>query len=55
MTVELDHTIVPAHDKRASAEFLAGVLGAPVGASAGPFVPVQVGHLATLEEIFTGR
>ncbi len=49
MTVELDHTIVPARDKRASAEFLAGVLGvgAPVGA--GPFVAVQVGHGVTLD------
>jgi catechol 2,3-dioxygenase-like lactoylglutathione lyase family enzyme len=49
MTVELDHTIVPARDKQASAEFLAGVLGVPVGASAGPFVPVQVGHGVTLD------
>ena len=49
MTVELDHTIVPAHDKEASAEFLAGILGIPVGAPAGPFTPVQVGHGVTLD------
>jgi catechol 2,3-dioxygenase-like lactoylglutathione lyase family enzyme len=27
MAVELNHTIVPAHDPQASAQFLAGVLG----------------------------
>jgi catechol 2,3-dioxygenase-like lactoylglutathione lyase family enzyme len=49
MTVELDHTIVPAHDKQASAEFLATILGVPVGTAAGPFVPVTVGHGVTLD------
>ena len=49
MTVELDHTIVPAHDKQASAVFLGTILGVPVGAPAGPFVPLQVGHGVTLD------
>jgi catechol 2,3-dioxygenase-like lactoylglutathione lyase family enzyme len=42
MGVELNHLIVPATSKRASAEFLAGVLGVEVGPPWGPFVPVQV-------------
>ena len=49
MTAELDHTIVPAHDKQASAEFLAAILGVPVAGPAGPFVAVQVGHGVTLD------
>ena len=48
MTAELDHTIVPAHDKQASAEFLAAILGVPT-APMGPFVAVQVGHGVTLD------
>lgn len=43
MSISLDHTIIPARDKRASAEFLAGILGLPVDEPAGPFVPVRVG------------
>ena len=49
MTVELNHTIVPAHDKRASAEFLAMILDLPVGDPVGPFVPVTVGNGVTLD------
>jgi hypothetical protein len=33
MTTELDHTIVPAHDPKASAQFLAGILGLQVATS----------------------
>lgn len=43
MAVALDHTIIPAHDKRASAEFLARILGVAVSEPLGPFVPVHVG------------
>jgi catechol 2,3-dioxygenase-like lactoylglutathione lyase family enzyme len=46
MSISLNHTIVPARDKRASAEFLAGILGLPVGEPFGPFVPVRVGDVA---------
>jgi catechol 2,3-dioxygenase-like lactoylglutathione lyase family enzyme len=42
VSVELNHTIVHAHDPRASAEFLARVLGVDVGAKWGPFLPVTV-------------
>jgi catechol 2,3-dioxygenase-like lactoylglutathione lyase family enzyme len=30
MAIELNHTIVPAHDPQASAQFLAGILGLTV-------------------------
>jgi hypothetical protein len=43
MTVELNHTIVWARDKAASAAFLAEILGVPVGGPVGPFVPVRLG------------
>jgi len=49
MTVELNHTIVPSHDKHASAQFLAEMLGLSVGAEAGPFVPVELGNGVTLD------
>ncbi|HET6501386.1 MAG TPA: DUF4440 domain-containing protein [Amycolatopsis sp.] len=48
-TTELNHTIVPARDKAAAAEFLAGILGLPVGAPLGPFVPVQLSNGVTLD------
>ncbi|MCU1426109.1 MAG: glyoxalase/bleomycin resistance protein/dioxygenase [Actinomycetia bacterium] len=37
MSVELNHTIVWARDKAASAQFLAGILGLPVGQPTDPF------------------
>ena len=45
MPVSLNHTIVPARDKRASATFLAEILGLPVGEPFGPFIPVRVGEV----------
>jgi ketosteroid isomerase-like protein len=47
--VELNHIIVPARDKVASAEFLAGILGVPAGPPSGVFMPVQVGNGVTLD------
>lgn len=49
MSVELNHTIVSAHDKQAAAEFLAGILGLEVGEPTGPFVPVQLSNAVTLD------
>ena len=46
MTVELNHTIVNSTDKRASARFLAEVLGLPAPQPFGPFHVVQVGRLS---------
>ena len=42
MAVELDHTIVPAHDPQASAQFLAGSLGLTVDLPAAQFTPVTL-------------
>jgi catechol 2,3-dioxygenase-like lactoylglutathione lyase family enzyme len=49
MSVELNHTIVQSRDRRASAAFLAGVLGLRVGGEWGPFVPVEVSNGVTLD------
>jgi len=42
MSVEINHIIVPATDKKVSAWFLAEALGIDVSAPAGHFQPVQV-------------
>jgi catechol 2,3-dioxygenase-like lactoylglutathione lyase family enzyme len=50
MSVELDHTLVPARDKRAAAELLATILGVPWAESGvGPFCPVYVNDGLTLD------
>jgi catechol 2,3-dioxygenase-like lactoylglutathione lyase family enzyme len=49
MSIQLNHTIVRASDKRASARFLATILGLPVGAEFGPFVPVELANGVTLD------
>ena len=46
---ELNHIIIPAHDKQASAKFLGDILGVKPGAPWGPFVPVQPGNGVTLD------
>ena len=42
MTITLNHTIVPARDKRRSADFLAALLGIPAGRPSGPFMAVRI-------------
>lgn len=49
MSVELNHTIVAARDKRVSAEFLASILGLQVSAPFGPFLPVETSNGVTLD------
>ncbi len=49
MTVQLNHTIVAAHDKQASARFLADLLGLEVSEPYGPFVPVAIPNGVTLD------
>jgi catechol 2,3-dioxygenase-like lactoylglutathione lyase family enzyme len=49
LAVNLNHTIIPARDKRASAEFLADILGLPLGKPFGPFVPLHVGESLSLD------
>ncbi|MCY1272967.1 hypothetical protein D9M68_239790 [compost metagenome] len=50
MTVHLDHLMVPARDKLASARLLAELLGVPWAESGvGPFVPVYLNDGLTLD------
>src|SRR5262245_45712491 len=51
MTIALDHTIVPARNRRESAELLACILGVPWAESAavGPFSAVYVSDSLTLD------
>lgn len=54
MTIHLDHTIVPSHNKVASAKLLATLLGVPWEESGvGPFSPVYVNDGLTLDFIDT--
>jgi catechol 2,3-dioxygenase-like lactoylglutathione lyase family enzyme len=49
MPVELNHTIVAAHDRYESAGFLAGLLGLEVGDPWGPFLPVTLSNGVSLD------
>jgi catechol 2,3-dioxygenase-like lactoylglutathione lyase family enzyme len=49
MTIHLDHTIVPAKDKNASARFFAEIFGLAVKPGPGYFAQVQVNESLTLD------
>jgi catechol 2,3-dioxygenase-like lactoylglutathione lyase family enzyme len=49
MSIVLNHTIVPAHDKIASAKFFADIFGLEVAPPMGPFAPVRVNETLTLD------
>lgn len=49
MSIQLNHTIVRARDNHASARFLADLLGLPMGADFGHFVPLQLANGVTLD------
>jgi len=49
MAIELNHTIVPARDPVASAQFLAGILGLQVGEPVAHFTPVLLNNRVTLD------
>lgn len=49
MTIQLNHTIVHARDSRASAAFLADILGLPAPTSFGPFQVVGVDNGVSLD------
>jgi catechol 2,3-dioxygenase-like lactoylglutathione lyase family enzyme len=49
MAIILDHTIVPAGDKAASAKYFAELFGLTCGAPVGPFAPVQVNPSLTFD------
>ncbi len=54
MAVMLNHTIVSAHDKQVSADFLAEILGLSTPAPFGPFLMVQADNEVTLDFIDSG-
>lgn len=54
MPIELNHTIVAARDRRASAEYLANLLGLEVGPPYGPFLPVETSNGVTLDFMESG-
>jgi len=49
MAIELNHTIVAAHDKHESARFLTELFGLPDAVPAGPFLAVALEHGLTLD------
>ncbi len=49
MSIELNHTIVPARDPEASAQFLAGILGLQVSPRVAHFTPVTLANQVTLD------
>ncbi len=49
MAITLNHTIVPARDKDASAQFFAQIFGLPYAGPAGHFAPVVVNDTLTLD------
>ena len=51
MTVRLNHTIVPAKDKKVSATFMAEILGLPEPVPFGPFLVVQADNDVSLDFI----
>lgn len=54
MTIKLNHTIVHARDKNASASFLSEILGLPPPVPFGPFMDVQTGNEVTLAFLDAG-
>jgi catechol 2,3-dioxygenase-like lactoylglutathione lyase family enzyme len=53
MAIKLNHTIVHAHDKRASAEFVSQILGLGKPVPFGPFLCVQTANEVTLDFLET--
>ena len=49
MTLYLDHTIVPAHDKEASASFIARIFGLEYKGPWGHFAPVKVNDTLSMD------
>ena len=48
MTITLNHTIVPARDKRAAAQFFARIFGLHADSKGGRFAPVRINDTLTL-------
>jgi catechol 2,3-dioxygenase-like lactoylglutathione lyase family enzyme len=55
MTIQFNHTIVPAYDRKLSATFLAEILGLPEPVSFGPFMVVKTQNDVNLDFMTTGQ
>jgi catechol 2,3-dioxygenase-like lactoylglutathione lyase family enzyme len=55
MPVQLNHTIVAAHDREASATFMADILGLPAPQPYGPFLVVEADNDVSLDFTQTDR
>ena len=49
MTIHLDHTVVPAHDKEASARFFARIFGLEYNGPVSHFAPVRINDQLTID------
>ncbi|MEV4108403.1 VOC family protein [Nonomuraea sp. NPDC049695] len=49
MSIELNHTIVPASDRHASARFLADIFGIPTNPDVARFTPITLSNGVTLD------
>jgi len=49
MTIQLNHTIINATDRAATADFLVSILGLPEPIEYGPFLVVQTGNEVSLD------
>ncbi len=54
MSVQLNHIIIPAKEKWASAKFLAAILELEAGPQWGPFVPIRMSNGVTLDFVDAG-
>ena len=55
MAIEFNHTIIAAHDKIASAHFLAEILGLPSPTHFGPFMVVKTANHVNLDFMTTSK
>lgn len=55
MSIALNHTIVYAHDRNASAAFLTEILGLPEPAPFGPFLTVRLSNDVTMDFLQTDK
>jgi len=54
MSIRFNHTLVHAHDKKASAKFLTGILGLPAPSRFGPFLVVELDNGVSLDFLDAG-
>jgi catechol 2,3-dioxygenase-like lactoylglutathione lyase family enzyme len=55
MTVQFNHTIIPAYNRKLSASFLAEILGLPAPVSFGPFMVVKTQNEVNLDFMTTDQ